>query len=176
MAKEKMRKKRKQRHFLLSGKEKHFIFFFIVVFSAIFAVLKFTEPRPVSLFVAELQQSILSSAGYSVLRDGTNLVVNNAGFEIVVDCSGLVMMAMFFALLYSTKTRIPHLRMLGYFAFFFAFNLLRIAFTIAVGAEYGNNAIDVVHPALWFVDSGLVFACWGKEYGLFQGFKKRQKL
>ncbi|MEM4255393.1 MAG: archaeosortase/exosortase family protein [Candidatus Norongarragalinales archaeon] len=161
-------RKTKRPFFSLSEKEKHFLFYFTTVFSLIFALLKLAEPRPVNLLVAQLQESLLSSAGYGVLRDGASLVVENAAFEIVVDCSGLVMMALFFALLYATKTRIPHLRMLGYFAFFFTFNLLRVAFTIAVGAEYGPQAIDVVHPALWFVDSGLVFGCWAKEYGLFK--------
>ncbi len=164
---------RKKSGWTLSEKEKHFLFYFIVVFSLIFAVLKILEPRSINLLVAQLQESILSTAGYPVLRNGTSLLVGNTAFEIVVDCSGLVMMAMFFALLYSTKTRIPHLRMLGYFAFFFFFNLFRIAFTIAVGADYGNAAINVVHPVLWFVDSGIVFACWGYEYGLFKAFKKR---
>ena len=154
--------------FRLSAKEKHFLFYFTIIFLSIFGLLKLAEPQPVNLFVAQLQEQLLSRAGFGVLRDGTTLLLNGSAFQIVIDCSGLVMMTLFFALLYSTKTRISTPRLLAYFAFFFLFNLLRLAFTIAVGAEYGEGALEIVHPVLWFVDAGVVFACWAKEYGLLK--------
>ncbi len=152
--------------FRLSAKEKHFLFYFTVIFLSIFGLLKIAEPQPVNLFVAQLQEQILSAAGYNAVRDGTTLLLNGAAFQIVIDCSGLVMMTLFFALLYSTKTRISTPRLLAYFAFFFLFNLLRLAFTIGIAADYGEGALGIVHPVLWFVDAGVVFVCWAKEYGL----------
>jgi len=154
--------------FRLSAKEKHFLFYFTLIFLSIFGLLKITEPQPVNLLVAQLQERLLSSAGYSIVRDGAILLLNGSAFQIVIDCSGLVMMTLFFALLYSTKTKIPLPRLLAYFAFFFLFNLLRLAFTIGVAADYGEGALGIVHPVLWFVDAGVVFACWAKEYGLLK--------
>ena len=131
----------------------------------LFILIKILPLDFLNIIVAQLQETILSQAGFSVVRDATSLTVGKAAFEIIVDCTGLVMMIMFVSLLYSTETRVSIPKILGYFAFFFIFNLFRLAFTIAIGANYGGNAIDIAHPVLWFVDSGVVFAAWAKEYG-----------
>ena len=128
--------------------------------------MKILPLQPLNLLVAFLEEKILSAFGQGVVRAGTTLVVGNAAFDIVVDCTGLTMVIMFLSLVYATKTKIPPEKVLGYAAFFFVFNLFRLAFTLAIGANYGQGALDLVHPLLWFVDSGVVFACWAKEYGL----------
>lgn len=151
----------------LSEKEKRFLVLFVVSFVVLYALVRILPLQFLNVFIANAEQLILSSAGYAASAQGTTLFVGKAAFEIIVDCSGLVMMIMFFSLLYSTGVKIPKGRLLAYFAFFFAFNLARLAFTLAVAADYGNAALDVVHPALWFVDSGVVFAAWAKEYGLW---------
>jgi exosortase/archaeosortase family protein len=148
-----------------SQNEKRFLKYFSASFVFFYAILKILPLQPLNLFIAFAQEKILFSVGYSVFRIGTTLLVGRAAFEIVMECSGLLMMALFFSLLYATKIRIPRARLLGYFAFFFIFNLFRLAFTLAVGANYGQNALNIAHPALWFVDSAVVFACWAKEYG-----------
>ncbi|MFH1056948.1 MAG: archaeosortase/exosortase family protein [Candidatus Micrarchaeota archaeon] len=153
--------------FTISKKEKHFLLHFTALFFLSFAILKALPLQPLNSLVAFSQDKMLSAAGFSVLRQGPMLVVGSSAFEMVVDCSGLVMTVMFLALLYATKTKIPLRKTLAYMVFFLAFNLLRLSFTLATGAVYGQGVLDVVHPALWFVDSGVVFACWAKEYGLW---------
>ena len=140
---------------------------FLVSFTLLFFVIKVLPLEPLNLFVANAEQVILSNAGLHIAREGVLLSIGKAVFQIVVDCSGLVMIILFLSLVYSTKTRVKPSKILLYSVFFFAFNLLRLAFTLAVGAFYGTQALDAVHPALWFVDSGVVFAAWAREYGLF---------
>ena len=156
-----------QINFKLSKEEKHFLFYFVLTFAFLFALIKILPLDSLNFFVAEIQEKILSLAGYEVAREGTLLLVGSAAFEIVIDCSGLVMLIMFASLLYSTNTRLSWKKIVFYSAFLFVFNLARLAFTLAVGANLGNQTLDIVHPALWFVDSGLVFGVWAKEYGLF---------
>lgn len=151
----------------LSDKEKSFLARFLACYAILFALIKILPLAPVNLLVAWLQAKILSAAGFEVFMSGANLLVGSAAFEIIIDCSGFVMMILFFSLLYATRTRIPPARLLAYFAFFFLFNLARLAFTLSIGASYGDGPMNLVHPALWFVDSGVVFAAWAKEYGLW---------
>lgn len=153
--------------FSLSAKERRFLALFLISFVVLYALIHILPLQFLDVFVANAEASILSSAGHAAVTQGTTLFVGKAAFEIVVDCSGLVMMIMFFSLLYSTGVKITWQKLLKYFAFFFVFNLIRLAFTLAVSADYGNAALDVVHPVLWFVDSGVVFAAWAKEYGLW---------
>ena len=148
-----------------SREEKRFLKYFAASFVFFYAILKILPLQPLNLLVAFIQEKMLFYAGYAVFRVGTTLLVDGAAFEIVLECSGLLLMALFFSLLYATRTKISKPRLLGYFAFFFIFNLFRLAFTLGVGATYGQGALDVVHPALWFVDSAVVFAAWAKEYG-----------
>lgn len=153
--------------FSLSTKERRFLALFIISFVVLYALIRILPLQFLTVFIANAEASILSSAGHAAVAQGTALFVGNQAFEIVVDCSGLVMIILFFSLLYSTGVKISWQKLLKYFAFFFVFNLIRLAFTLAVSADYGNAALDIVHPVLWFVDSGVVFAAWAKEYGLW---------
>lgn len=151
----------------LSKKQRDFAISFTLLSLAAFALIKILPLAPLNNAVAGAQQGILSSLGFNVMRDGTTLVVGNAAFDIVSECTGLVMIAIFLALLYSTGLKLEHSKIALYLAFFFVFNLARLAVTLAVGAQYGLNVLDVVHPVLWFVDSGIVFGAWAKEYEVF---------
>ena len=151
----------------LTPDEKHFLIHFLASFALMFLLIKILPLEPLNLLVAQAQEAILSNVGLPVARAGTLLTVGSTVFQIVVDCSGLVMIILFLSLVYSTKTKTPVSRILLYSVFFFLFNLGRLAFTLAIGAIYGMQALDLLHPALWVVDSGVVFAAWAREFGLF---------
>jgi exosortase/archaeosortase family protein len=72
--------------------------------------------------------------------------------------------------------RLSAKKSLAYFAFYapflLAFNVLRVAFTIAVGISYGEAAMDAVHMALWVFDSLLVLCLWTRAAGISFGAKK----
>jgi hypothetical protein len=129
--------------------------------------------------IAAFESSALAALGFANERIGSIIFVAGASggseaFDLVVDCSGAVMIIMFLALYYATgdfsgknenknrkenkkeKPRSPW----PYVPLLFVFNLGRILVTLAVGLSFGAFALQATHFVLWFVDSAFVIACW----------------
>ena len=124
------------------------------------AVLFFPQPW-LSRGLAGVEGALLAASGVPVLVDGALLHAGGASFEIVAECSGLVMAAMLIALFFASGCR-RWGWLAGGVAFLLLFNVARLWFTLYAGAVWGQGALDVVHPVLWFVDAGIVLALWAK--------------
>ena len=120
---------------------------------------------------------MLNSAGIQAINSGPLVSVENSQllFEIVNECSSLVMISILASLLLATSWLNDKQKIVGFAfgaLFLFVFNLFRLAGTIAVGARYGQSALDVVHIALWLFDSLLVVVIWAKISGLLDSNKE----
>lgn len=118
--------------------------------------------------IAAFESAALAALGYANERAGALIFAkggNTNAFEIIVDCSGLVMIIMFLALYYATpnfaknKNKPPRSPWI-YLPLLFAFNLARLLATLVVGVRLGGSAMEATHFALWVVDSLVVLACW----------------
>ncbi len=121
--------------------------------------------------IASFESSALAALGYANERAAAFIFANGSAFEVIVDCSGIVMIIMFLALYYSTgnlaknKNKLPRSPWV-YLPLLFLFNLARLLATLVVGISFGGSAMEVTHFALWFVDSGVVLACWAHAKNL----------
>ncbi len=154
-----LRFSREQREFL-----KKFPFYFFVPYFGI----RLFDWSALTGAVAAFESAALATLGYANERMGSVILAPGAGggsaFDLVVDCSGVIMIIMFLALYYSAE--IPSEKKRGprppwpYVPLLFAFNLLRLLATLAVGISFGAAALQAAHFVLWFVDSAVVIACW----------------
>ncbi len=118
--------------------------------------------------IAAFESSALSALGYANQRIGSVILTQASAFDLIVDCSGVVMIIMFLALYYATgdfskkgkrgskPPRSPWI----YLPLLFAFNLCRILVTLAIGISFGDAALQATHFTLWFADSAVVLLCW----------------
>jgi exosortase/archaeosortase family protein len=156
----------------LRESEKQFLAKFFAIFFALFLLLKAMDVAPVvsSAFelvktgVAATEQALLQGTGFSVSRQGDTLFHGAQAFQIVMECTGLVLVALLVALLYSTnvKKQRKHRALLIYTPFLLVFNVARLYATLWTGITIGIPAMDIVHPALWIVDSLLVLFLWAR--------------
>lgn len=146
----------------LEKKEIVFLSKFFLLFFIPFAAIHVLPLDFISSAIALIQSTMLRGAGISAYSFGPFILSQGQVFKIIIDCTGLVMLILFFALLYSTKERRPgrKVQLIASILFLFAFNLFRLFITILSGLFFGENAINLVHPLLWFVDSGVVMLCW----------------
>jgi len=142
------------------SREKNFFAKFMVSFFILYALLYLLDLRFLTNFVASVQSQALALAGFPNALSGSFISLEKISFEVVRECTGLVMIFMLAALLYATRTK----RALYYFAIFapvlFAFNLLRLFATFWFGAALGTQAMELTHILLWFVDAAVVFFLW----------------
>lgn len=145
-----------------------FLASFLILFFVPFALIHFLPLGFTGEAVAGVEESMLSTLGYGVERSGSLLRIGGVSyFDIVADCSGLVMVILFFALLYSTPCDCDRLRaLLVYSPVLLAFNLFRLLLTLLAHYHYGAAAFEFAHVALWFVDSAVVLACWSRATGV----------
>ncbi|MGB9577084.1 MAG: archaeosortase/exosortase family protein [Candidatus Norongarragalinales archaeon] len=137
---------------------------FAFLFFVPFALVHFVDFQPLNYAVAWIEAFLLAALGYSVSLTGTTLSVDGESFKIIVDCTGLVLVILFFALLYATplKEEKREKALLWGAPFLFAFNLLRLLFALTVGAVLGRTALEAVHLVLWFADSGVALFLWAQ--------------
>jgi exosortase/archaeosortase family protein len=154
----------------LRREELAFLARFALLFGAPYLALHLVDVTPLAANIAHAQVAALSLAGVPAFADGPLLYVagSPAVYQIVADCTGLVMVILLFALLWATpidpRARLPAL--LAFAPFLLAFNLVRLAATLLVGAWHGPAALEAAHVALWFVDSGVVLALWARVAGV----------
>ncbi len=158
--------------FSLRESEKQFLFKFFTIFFALFILLKAVDStapfsyatQPAKLAVAASQEFLLQNIGIETTRLGEFLFHEQHAFQIIIECTGLVLVILLIALLYSTDVK-PHGKKRALFIYaplLLLFNIGRLYATIWTGITFGIPAMDVVHPVLWIVDSGLVLFLWAR--------------
>jgi len=149
------------------GKSAAFLLSFLALFFVPFALIHFLPLGFASEAVASVEETMLKAAGYATQRDGAFLSIGGkSDFEIVTDCTGLVMVILFFALLYSTPSKADKPRaLLIYAPVLLSFNLARLFATLVAHYHFGPAVFEGVHVALWFVDSAVVLWCWSRATG-----------
>ena len=148
--------------FLFGQKAKEFLLRFFVAFAALFLLVEAIKLPFLYEAIASFEAAALSSFGIAAVSQGAFIHATNASFEIVAECSGLVMVSMLAALLFASKAKNSLQWLVAGGVFLFLFNLLRLFATLYAGVAWGPYALDVVHALLWFVDAGVVVAIWGK--------------
>ena len=135
---------------------------FAAFFSVPYALLHVLDLRLLTQPIASFESAFFNAAGVPSSAAASIIFAAGREFEIIPDCTGLVMVILLFALLWSTP--IEEKRRRPFFAagsiFLLAFNLARLFFTLWAGVAWGNAALEAVHVALWFVDSAVVLAVW----------------
>lgn len=132
-----------------------FLTFFFIPFFLIHVV----DFSLLTSFLANLEGFLLSLAGFNTIVSGSLMIVNSTPFLITVDCTGLVLIILLFALFLSTKVG-NALYFILFSALLLVFNVVRLLLTLEVGGVFGLNAMESTHVFLWFVDSGVVFLIW----------------
>lgn len=143
-------------------KEYEFLVKFAVIFIPLYLLVQNAPLQPLTDTIASIETILLNSTGLPTIQTASFLAINSDTYHIVNDCSGLVLISMLLALLYSTdlpeQTRRKTL--LWGAPFLFLFNLVRLYGTLATGALYGHQTMETAHVALWFVDSAIVLGIW----------------
>lgn len=162
-----------RRDFLrISRDEAGFLLRFFLSFFASYALLHlldyFKVFEPLKLFVAAAQAALFRSIGVSAVLQGAMLSHGGLAFAIVLECTGLVLVALLFSLLFASRVPAKKLlrALLLFSPFLLAFNVLRVFATLYSGVAFGIGVMDSVHVFLWLVDSLLVLWIWTVAIGL----------
>ncbi len=165
-------KKRVQPLLSLRESEKRFLLKFFSIFFALFLLLKLADAAPIvsnaagaaKETVAATEQFLLQSSGFQISRTGATLFNQGGQYDIIIECTGLVLVILLISLLYSTDVKKQRKRraLLLYTPFLLVFNVARLYATLWTGMAIGTQAMDVVHPLLWIVDSLLVLFLWSR--------------
>lgn len=152
-----------------SAEQREFLKKFPLYFFVPYIGMRFVDWSALTQAIAAFESVALASLGYANERIGSMIIASTANggggaFDLIVDCSGVIMIIMFLALYYSTeipskrgrKPRSPWV----YLPLLFVFNLFRLLVTLVVGVSMGSGALQATHFALWWVDSGVVLAAW----------------
>ena len=146
---------------ILRKEEAIFLAKFLLIFFVLFTVLKIVDLSALLGTIASFESKALNSVGIASKVLGTQIQFGNNVVEFVEECSGLVMVILLIALLWSTK--ILNSKRLKYVAIFtpflLIFNLARLFATLWVLANF-PGWFEYFHIFLWFVDSGIVMLIW----------------
>ena len=149
------------------GTPLQFLSRFLIVFLPLYALIELTTIYFSNNFftqlIAAIQSQILKVIGISTIHSGNILRAAGATFEIIPDCTGLMLIAMLVGLLYATRSVTNkhklNILLLGG-AVLLIFNLLRLTLTIYTFVNFGQNTFELTHFALWIIDSLLVITIW----------------
>ncbi|MFH0834783.1 MAG: archaeosortase/exosortase family protein [Candidatus Micrarchaeota archaeon] len=141
-----------------------FVLKFALLFGIPYAAIHLIDIGVVTNAVASAEALLFRLGGFSVSQNASLLLVEGVPFEIVADCTGLMMVFLLLALLWATpvdeERRVR--AFLVWTPFLLGFNLLRMFITLSAGF-YAPQLMDVAHVVLWFVDSGAVVLIWMHE-------------
>jgi len=141
-----------------------FVLKFALLFGIPYAAMHFADTGLVTNAVASAEALMFRVGGFAVSQNASLLFVEGVPFEIVADCTGLMMVFLLLALLWATP--VDENRRLRAFLvwtpFLLGLNLLRMFITLFVGVS-APQLMDAAHVALWFVDSGAVVLIWMHE-------------
>jgi len=147
-----------------------FLALFALLFFVPYALMHFVPLNFACEAVAGVEAYALRALGYPVAWDGVSLAIGETSlFKIIPDCTGLVMVFLFAALLWAAPLKRPasRVRELAFYTpFLLAFNLVRLLATLLAHYHFGPTGFDAVHAALWFADSGVVLWCWSRASGV----------
>ncbi len=159
--------------FSLQKQEKKFLALFLSSFAALYLLVQALPIDSLLEKLTALEVALLNFAGVAASSTQTTIFTPSIEFEIVRDCSGLVMASLLAALLFASKPNQKiswknnsnywqgALKTLLLFApLLLAFNVLRLWVTLFAGAHYGQSTLDAVHFTLWIVDSAVVLLVW----------------
>ena len=137
----------------------HFFARFAVLFGIPYSLLNL-YPVPAFLqTIAQAQSALLNAAGIAATQMGTYIQTTSQLFQIVPSCTGLVMVFLMVALLYSTPIQNREKFAVFFSPVLFLFNQARLLAVLSVGTLYPALA-EPVHAYLWFVDAALVLFLW----------------
>lgn len=144
-----------------------FLAVFALTFGVPYIVMQRVDLSIMTGWIAAFESWVLRSFSIPAFSVDSLIFIANSSavYQIVAECTGLVMVILLFALLYSTpldsRRRLRSLAL--YIPLLLAFNLLRLAVTFLAGSLVGPSALEPTHVALWFVDSGVVLAVWSES-------------
>lgn len=159
-------------NFSLQEGEKKFLIVFLGSFTALYLIVQILPIAPLLEGLASLEAKMLNFAGANASSAQTIIFTPSMEFEIIRDCSGLVMIALLAALLLASNANVPKLKpdpgnslktLLFFAPLLLAFNVLRLLATLFVGAQLGRGVLEAVHFSLWIVDSVVVLLIWAKS-------------
>jgi len=140
-----------------------FVLKFALLFGVPYALIHVIDIGFVTNAVASAEALMFRLGGFSVAQSASLLFVEGVPFEIVADCTGLMMVFLLLALLWATPVERSRARaFLVWAPFLLLFNLLRMFITLFVGFS-APSLMGAAHVALWFVDSGAVILIWMHE-------------
>lgn len=153
----------------------HFFAKFGLLFGIPYVALNALPYPPLLEAIASFQKSALESVGIAAVQNGTRIETATQLFQIVPSCTGLVMVFLMFALLYSTPVKNPA-RYLAVFApALFAFNQVRLFSVLSLGTLFPAQ-VEPLHFFLWFVDAGLVLFLWFVAFSASPASLKSKKM
>jgi len=152
----------------LSQIEKNFLLKFFAGFSLLYLLVQILPLEAFLQWLASTEAVLLNSAGVNALASATIISTPAIEFEIIRDCSGLLMVALLAALLYATNSRNSLKTLLLFAPLLVAFNLFRLLITLFVGTRFGSGALEAVHFSLWIVDSLIVLLIWARAEGILE--------
>ncbi|VVB67225.1 Transmembrane exosortase (Exosortase_EpsH) [Candidatus Norongarragalina meridionalis] len=141
-----------------------FVLKFALLFGIPYILIHVVDIGLATNAVASVEAAMFRTGGFAVSQNAALLFVEGFPFEIVADCTGLMMVFLLLALLWATpveeKRRVR--AFLIWTPFLLGFNLLRMFVTLYVGFS-APSLMDVAHVVLWFVDAGVVILIWMHE-------------
>ncbi len=159
--------KNKGRSKWLREGELAFLAKFLILFFALYSILKIVDITALNLFIASFEFELLKLFNVSAILEGVMIHFPNTTVEFVDECSGLLMPILLASLLWSTNIennkRIKYLIL--FTPFLFIFNLLRLLVTVLPLALI-PGIFNILHVLLWFVDSAVVLMIWMHAQGI----------
>jgi exosortase/archaeosortase family protein len=163
---------------ILEKKELTFLVKFLAIFFCLFYILKLLDLGILLKLIANVVFALIKLLGIGATLNNEFIALGPlASIQIVAECSGLVMVILLAALLWSTemKNRKRIEALLIFSPFLFLFNIFRLLLTILALALL-PGLFELIHIVLWFVDSAVVMYIWmqvqGIKLGDFTGVKR----
>lgn len=150
-----------------------FVLKFFVIFLTTSTLISFANLQTLTSGIAFLEAKMLSLPYYD------NLVkIDGEIFEINNHCIGLLSIAILASVVFALRK--PELKkkvkifLIGAIALF-PINIIRVAFVLLIGKNFGAEFAEIMHTISWFVMTGIIMLLWyystAKEIGK-KGFKE----
>ncbi len=147
---------------LLNADSRFFLTRFPIFFAVPYLLLHLLPLQLLTEPLARLQAYLLNGAGIPAAASSSLVLTPKLAVTIIPDCTGLVMVVLLAALLYSTDIEPARRRaaLLYSIPLLLVYNAFRLHAVILAGVLNGPAALDAMHFTLWLVDALLVLALW----------------
>jgi|GEM_PF-1749132 len=142
---------------------KNALYFFVkftACFALLYAIMRVLPLAPWLEFIAQTQAFLLQLFGVGAQSSSSIVLCGAQQFEIIADCSGLVMVSLLAALLYATGARNLKKTLAWGVPVLLAFNIVRLLATLYLSCTAGPDLLEATHFAFWIVDALVVIAIW----------------